>query len=42
MEKYKIDQEDLNRIEFIKAESLEEAREKINDLIGLINVKEFN
>jgi hypothetical protein len=32
-----IDQEDLNRIEFIEANSYDEARDKVNALIGLIS-----
>ena len=38
--KYYIDQEDLNKIEFIEADSLEEAEEKVYSLIGILPEEE--
>jgi hypothetical protein len=35
--KYYIDQVDLNKTEFVEANSYDEARDKIQELIGLIS-----
>lgn len=40
MNKYKVDTEDVP--EEIEAESLEEAREKVNECIGLLDVKDID